>query len=347
MTENKVVGIELSSRIIRAAEVINLNKKQPTVKKFFEREIPGGIVRDGEVLDSDLLAHELRLMWSEAKFSTKKVVIGVGGKRVLVRNKIITEMTIENLDKSLEFIVGDELPVPVDESVIDFYPISENTEEHSIEGLLIAGVKEVISNNLIALTKAKLDPIRVDLIPFGVTRAVIDDEKRERAVVILNVSEKSTHVTIIDNGIPKFVRFIPAGYDDIVEAVKKLTGFNFEQSAKTVETIGVGSQQNDPRAQNIVKVINEQVNSIYKSVSNTITYYQQEYGLSNEISLSLLGPGARIPGFASSFSQALRLPLDELYLKGIVKLNKKVTVEGNDYSRLYVPVGLALGEKRG
>jgi len=343
MSKNKVVGLEISTHHIRAAEVENFNKKNPVVKRYFEVPIMSNVAKDGEIIDVDLAVEALKNLWNIGKFSTKRVVLGIGNQRVLVRNKRIADMSLENLKTSLPFLVGDELPLAVDDSILDFYPISEDKENREINGLLIAGVKDIIDTNIRALEKAKLYPIGVDLIPFGLTRALLEPNDGESSTVILNIGSKSTHITITQNNIPIFVRFIPAGSDDIVESIQKITSFEYDKALEVVNTLGVNSQAKDEQTQILSNTINEQVSSIYTSIRNTIVHVQEQYPENRLRNIILVGSGSKIPNLAESFTRALGLPIE----LGRAKVKFPKTMNDQDIINSSIAVGVALGDHRG
>ncbi len=53
-------------------------KSAPTLVRVGEVSLPLGAVRDGEVVQADVVSQALRQLWSRAKFEAKEVVIGVG-----------------------------------------------------------------------------------------------------------------------------------------------------------------------------------------------------------------------------------------------------------------------------
>ncbi len=104
---------------------MTLGKGAATLERFGQVALPPGAVRDGEVVDVDSVASALRQLWAQAKFGSKKVVVGVANQKVVVRQVDLPWMPVEDLRKSLAFQVQDYLPMPVEQAILDFHPLEE------------------------------------------------------------------------------------------------------------------------------------------------------------------------------------------------------------------------------
>ena len=337
----KLVGIELSSRFLRAIELDGLGgKKPPIVKKYFEKPIGPGIVKDGEVLDVDLMANELRELWAEAKFSTRDVVAGIGNQRILIRNKTIVGVAPENIKSTLQFQVDKDLPLSVDESILDFYPIRHNSLTNETEGLLIAAVKNLIEENVKAFDKAKLNLVRIDLIPFALIRSLIDEVKKETTVIQLFVGSRSTSITIVDKGIPIFGRIIPTGVDEITDSIQKF-GVEYDPAVEIMNTLGVGGVNTASDEQKAYRrAINEQVNQLYQSIRNTLKFYQTNNPDKRYKSIIMAGQGNSIPGLQATFKQAFSIPVESGDPTNKLNVSEELAESLKEYS---IPIGLVLG----
>ena len=77
------VAVEITEESVRAIEV-SLGRT-PTVVAAGEVPVPPGAAKDSEVLDRDAVAVALQRLWAEARISQRNVVLGVGNRRILVR----------------------------------------------------------------------------------------------------------------------------------------------------------------------------------------------------------------------------------------------------------------------
>lgn len=329
--------------MIRAAEVDDLNKAKPTLKKYAERNVKTGIVRDGEVVDIDLLVDTLTHMWNEEKFTTRDVVLGIGNPNVLARNKVLSELALKNARTSLPLLVQDDLPYDPDKAILDFYPIKRIEGKDQIEGLVTAGPREIIETNIKAFQRAKLRPVRVDLSPFGLIRSLIDDNTREYTVILLNIGSQSTSLTVSDHGIPAFVRFIAAGSENIVSAIQNATGLDYDKALALQNGIGIGGTAPEEKIMKIAKIINEQSANLFRGIKQTIDFYQNQKSSNRYRSVILTGAGASVKGLAETFSSALGVPVIIGDPTKTINIDSNVQLPKNPVD-ISIAVGMALGE---
>ena len=141
-----VVGLTIVEECVRAAEIRRPSAKNPSLVRYGEVPLPPGAAGDSEVIDADAVALALRQLWTDAGFSTKRVVLGLGNRRILVRDHKVPALPLEQIRRALPFQVQDMLPVPVEEAVLDFYPVAPDGEDGGdVRGLLVVAVADMIS----------------------------------------------------------------------------------------------------------------------------------------------------------------------------------------------------------
>ena len=91
MAGRKAVGLDIGTSAVRAAE-LSTGRGGHTLERFGQVALPVGAVVDGEVLDRDAVTAALKTLWSQTRFSTKRVVLGVDRqhyeRRVVLDDKI-------------------------------------------------------------------------------------------------------------------------------------------------------------------------------------------------------------------------------------------------------------------
>ena len=220
---SSVVGVDISGTSLRAVELSGASTPKPTLLRFHEVSLPAGAVSRGEVIEPLTVGTALKRLWSEGGFKSKNVVLGIGNQRVLARDLSLPKGTLKHIRESLPFQVQDMLPMPVADALLDFYPVSESAGESGpvINGLLIAAVKDAVLGNVNAVQNAGFTTVEVDLIPFALNRLLISRAQLQGTVALVDVGANTTSVVIAVDGAPQFVRIIPAGGDDLTQALMK------------------------------------------------------------------------------------------------------------------------------
>ncbi|MGH9062692.1 MAG: type IV pilus biogenesis protein PilM, partial [Acidimicrobiales bacterium] len=170
----RTVGLDIGTFAVRAAEV-GVKDGRPWVSRFAQVSLPPGAVLGGEVVDPATVAAAIRRLWSEGGFKARRVVVGVANSRVVVREAEMPAMDDEDLRAALRFEAADLIPLPVEESELDFQVMEEIEGpggESRVRLLLAAGQQDMIEIALATTGAARLTPTLVDIVPFALVRAL-------------------------------------------------------------------------------------------------------------------------------------------------------------------------------
>ena len=306
-----VVGVDIGAASIRGVEVQASASAKPVIVKMAEVPLPETAVKRGEVVEVGTVATALRRLWSDAGFKSKDVVLGMGGQRVFARDFSVPLASMDLIRESLPFQAQDSLPVPVNDVLLDFYPISTEDGEGGpqVSGLLVAGMKEAINANVQAAMGAGLRPVHVDFIPFALSRALTPRRTARGREAIISVGATTTNVVVVVDGVPKFVRIIPNGGDDITRTMVSRLGWTPEQAehAKRAIGLGLGSVSQDERP--IIEIIYEVAGELLGNIRNTLSYYANARPQEPIERVLFTGRGALLGGIANALADVTRLPV--------------------------------------
>jgi type IV pilus assembly protein PilM len=342
-----IVGVDIGTSSIRAVEVAGSTSARPSLIRFGEVPLPPGSVTRGEVVEAQTVAQSLRALWSQSGFKSKQVVLGMGNQRVLARDLTVAKASKARIKESLPFQVQDMLPVPVADALLDFYPVSEGIGEHGpvINGLLIAAVKDAVLGNVRASKLAGLQAVGVDLIPFAVSRLLVNRAGVSGTVALVEIGASTTSVVLVSNGVPQFVRIIPSGGDDVTGDLASRLEIPRELAEGAKRTLGLTSSSQTKEDRSASTVIFETVNELLGSLRNTISYYANTRPNENVSHIVLTGGGAELPGLREALQEVTRLSVVAADPLSVVSLGRGVSQEALAASRsnYTVALGLALG----
>jgi type IV pilus assembly protein PilM len=273
-------------------------------------------VRDGEVFDPDAVAGAIKQLWTHTKFSSKKVVIGVANQKVIVRQVDLPWMPLDDLKKSLAYQVQDFVPMPVDQAVLDFHPLEElNGEDGSrtLRGLLVAASRDMVNASLEAVHKAGLSPVMVDLTSFAMIRSVADVDHLgmgAQVEALVDVGARVTNIVVHQGGVPRFVRILLMGGQDITDAVSERMGVPHEQAEAMKQQLGLGTLSDGMDVQAATRVVEAVASSFVDEVRGSLDYYLASSASAPISRLVLTGGGARLGGLAQRLQTVTRVPVE-------------------------------------
>ncbi|GAC1610054.1 MAG: type IV pilus assembly protein PilM [Mycobacteriales bacterium] len=345
------MGLDIGTSGVRAAE-LTMGKGPATLERFGQVALPLGAVRDGEVIDTDAVAAAIKQLWAQAKFSSKRVVVGVANQKVVVRQVDLPWLPVNELRKSLSFQVQDFIPMPVEQAILDFHPLEEFTNEQGgrmLRVLLVAAARDMVGSAMDAVTKAGLEPSMVDLNSFAVLRSLVTGGSgigSMEAEALVDVGASVTNIVVHQGGVPRFVRILLMGGADITDAVAERLGVPMDQAESVKQGNGLATIPGQGESHPASRAIEQTGSAFVEEVRGSLDYYLAQAGAARIGRVVLSGGGSRLTGLVERVSAATRLPVETARVMSTLKMGKTgLTADQLAYVEpmVTVPVGLAMG----
>lgn len=346
----KSVAIDVGATMIRVAEVETRGGADPrdgaTLTAYAERPMPAGVIRDGRVEEPSTFRLVLKEALSKAKVSAKKAVVSVGHPSVMVREIDVPSQSLDKVRDSLAFHVQDDLPMAMDEAILDFYPTQEAQSASGpvLRGLLVAAPRELVRDLVTAFEGSGVSLVGVDHTAFALWRAGVRGELMTTNVAIVDIGAANTTVVVSQQGIPRLVRVLPQGGADATRAVASAyKGANIDaEQAKREVGMPVNAA---PESRQVADAVAHAMGPLVESVRNTLVYFASSNPGGVVEKVVLTGGGALLNGLGQAMASATRLPVvmgDPLGAMGISKKVEATTFQGRQ-ATIASAVGLALG----
>ena len=342
-----VVGVDIGSSFLRAVEIDDAAKARPTVLRAHEVPLPEGSVKRGEILEVHTVASAFKRLWSAGGFRSKEVAMGIGGQSVIVRDLAVPRIPLAQIKESLPYQVQELLPVPVNDAVLDYYPINEGQNESGpvVNGLLVAAFKQAVTVNVTAATLAGLTPVSMDLLPFAMTRIHTQSSPTSGFAVHMNIGANATSIVIVQGGVPMFVRIVPAGGDDATRAIMTRLSVPRERAEGLKRELGLTGAGSTDEERLAAEVIHESTSELLTAVRNTLAYFA---GVRTGVvfdHLSVAGGATRLRGLASALAESTRISVVPVNPVAGVSLARSMRGhDGNEQMQTWITaLGLAVG----
>lgn len=348
------IGLDIGTSGVRAAE-LEFTKKGITLQKFGQVALPEGAVRDGEVQNTEAVAAALRELWSATHFSSKTVIVGVANQRVIVRQVELPAAPLDELRKTLPYQVPEAIPMPVEHALLDFYPLEEVTSPEGgqvLRGMLVAAARDMVSTQLEAVQLAGLRPVVVDLTAFAVLRSLAEADEvgmgGQPLEALVDVGSRVTNIVVHQGGVPRFVRILLMGGQDVTDAVAERRGVPQNEAEALKHEHGLTQPQADASSdqQALARVIDVAGQAFVDQVRGSLDYFVASSGASGIDRIVLTGGGSRLLGLAERLQEVTRYQV----VRGAPFADLTIGSTGLDEDQLRyveplatVPVGLALG----
>lgn len=345
---------------------VQLGGRPPAVSLLgvHERYIPEGLVFEGEAIDPEGLAAELKAFHKESSFKGKVVRLGVGNQKVIVRTIDVPEMDEQELRGAIEFQAQDYIPMPIEEVVLDFQVVGRSTDQDGTvrqQVVLVAAQRDMIQQFLYAARKAGLKVEGVDVAAFALLRALgpsvsfLDQGgDAAEAVGYLNVTSSTSTLVVAAHDIPKFTRIVSFAYDNFVNVLVEHQGVPVQDALALTQLIGLEGPQEafseDYTATTVSEVrtaLGRVAEQFAEEMRRSLDYYHsQEYAapLSRVV---LAGRGPLLRNLDHYLSEFLNVPVEvgnPLMKVGVNRSKLTDELLAALAPRLSVAVGLSLDE---
>ena len=333
-TKRPVVGLDIEPGAIAAAMVAP--GAGLTVTQTASAPLAPNVVRDGEVADVETLAEALKALFRENELD-RRVRIGVANQRIVVRTLDLPPVENEKeLDAVVRFHAQDELPMRLDEAVIDFHALGvvETPAGPKQRVVLVAARRSLIESVVSAARAAGLRPEGVDLSAFAMVRALADGDPSPTLYLAIG---GLTNLAIAEDGNVLFTRVSGSGLEGMAGMLAERRGIAIEEARALVAAVGAdgpvepGAEEEAGMARS---VLIEGIRRIAGEARASLDFHQTASAEGEPVQRAVItGPVIAIPGFVDALAEELGLPVTAGAVAG-----------SHDGARFAVAAGLAVEE---
>lgn len=175
------VGLDLDGDFLSAVTVA-----EGRIQSAISSDLPEGVMRDGEVVDSDTLGHLLKEIFRAASLP-KDVRLGVANQQIVVRQIELPRIEEDkDLEAAVRFQAGEAIAMPLNEVVLDFHRVGDGVDADGnprTNVVVVAARESMIERLVEAVRTAGLRPVGIDLNAFALVRALAAGARDDSARV--------------------------------------------------------------------------------------------------------------------------------------------------------------------
>jgi type IV pilus assembly protein PilM len=344
------VGLDLGSSAVRAVQV-KTGRGGATLQRLGQVPIAPGVIRDGEIVDPDQAVAALRRLWQVFKFGSRKVALGLANQQVIVRQMDLPYLPEADLRKSLPLQVGDQLPIAVDQAILDLHLLGnlETDGGQRISRVLVVAAQRSMVEQVVEVVRAaRLEPIGLDLNPFALLRAMVDPEVLPTgdAELLIDAGAAVTSLIVHQAGRPRFVRIVVSGGAAITETLVNALGVTAEEAEAAKMSVGMPADQMTAPMDDRGRLIADRAERFLDEIRGSMDYYAVSAEAVPLERALLTGGATLMPNLRERLEDLLGIPVQ--YGRPFQRLRVgKVGLPPEELERaepyLAVAVGLALG----
>jgi type IV pilus assembly protein PilM len=307
------IGLDIGSSAVRAVQLRH-GRRGAKLEHVGQVQLPVGAVRDGEIIEPDVVVAALKQLWRTFRLSSRKVAVGLANQQVVVRRLDLPYMTEAELRTSLPLQVDGLIPIPVDQAVLDFCVLGERTDEADtrlVRILLVAAQREMVDELLDVVRRARLQPVAIDLDAFAALRSLMKPDvfADAGAEILVDVGSTVTDLIVHHNGAPHFVRTVLFGGETVTKALMHDLAVDHDtaERLKARVALGVSGSQVDLDA---AEDIRGESQRLVDEVRSSIDYCAAQRDIPRIERIVLTGGTSQLPQLPAQLAEGLNLEVE-------------------------------------
>jgi type IV pilus assembly protein PilM len=342
----QVVGLDIGTSAVRAAE-LEFGAGRPKLVAFGQVGLPPEAIIDGEVKDIRAVADAIRRLWTNGRFVSDSVVVGIAGLRVITRELDLPWVPDNEVESAVRFQSEEVIPFPVDKTILSTQVLGDNTAEDGTvtrRVLVAAAHRELVDGVVAAVEQAGLNVQGVDLVSSALVRALTDSgQASNEPEAIVSVGAGLTVVVVHQEGRPQFVRTIGTGGSEATAAIAAALDLPIADAEGIKLRLGDGSAQSSAAEH----AVQESIQGLVGEIRSSIQYFASLQGRAPIVRVLVTGGGSLLRGFIPQLQAQVRIPVTAI--SPLARLDVSALDLQPDQAAaidpvLASPIGLALPE---
>jgi type IV pilus assembly protein PilM len=309
--KKSVAGLDIGSSSIKMIELEGKLNNLSLVSLGFEN-LPGDTIIDGQIMELNVVSDVIRSVCVNHQVNADRVVTGVSGHSVILKNIILPPMSREELEESIDWHAEEHIPYDLADVSLDYQVTAENSEATNV--LIAACKRERIDNIKQAIQLAGKTPVVIDVDTFALQNCyeVNYNPSESDVVTLLNIGASTMNVNIVKGTRSLFTRDITVGGSQFTDVLQRSLGLNFQQ-AEAVKR-GVSEAVEGLEEKSIEPLMNNVTEIVAMEIQKTFDFYRATTEDNETVVQKILisGGGSKLAGLAGELSTRLELPVEVL-----------------------------------
>jgi type IV pilus assembly protein PilM len=306
------VGLDIGSSSIK---VIELNGKPNDLSLAglgFEN-LPPEMIVDGQIMELNTVSEAIQTVFREQQINSDRVVAGVSGHSVILKNIAVPSMSREELEESIDYYAEEHIPYDLADVSLDYHVTSETSEAISV--LIAACKRERIENLKQTIQLAGKQPIVVDVDTFALQNCyeVNYQPAADETVALLNIGAATMNMNIVRGTQSLFTRDITAGGSQFTDILQRGLGISYQQAEAIKRGMSLPAEVNT-ETHDIEPYMDNVMDMIAMEIQKTFDFYRattDDGGV--EVSRMLIsGGGSKLSRLPQELSKRLEMPVEIL-----------------------------------
>jgi type IV pilus assembly protein PilM len=316
-----IIGLDIGNYAVKVV-CLSEDKKAVTLKDW--GYIPLSIKADTPPDEKKArISEEIKNYLKKKGIQAKYAATSISGNSVIVRYVKLPRLSKKELALTINVEAEPFIPFDIKDVNLTYYILNDTADngEPKMDTVLVAAKREAVQDKIDIISGAGLEPLIIDVDSFALETLYerIAPKGDNNAVLLLNIGQKVTNLSIVAQGVTRVVRdiFIAGATFDksIAKALK--TDATAADAAKKNRSVLVSDEDKaaaiegfDKEGIAVSKAASGVLRDLYTEVSRSIDFYLSQ-GVDHSISKIVLSGGMANLGNITKFLAAeFKVPVE-------------------------------------
>lgn len=344
--KKSLVGLDIGSSRVKAVELVRSGKNSFELVNIGQVALMADTIVDGQIIDGNHVSDSINRIFEEQAITTTQVATSISGHAVIVKKISLPPMSAEELREQIQWEAEQHIPFDINDVNLDYHVI-QNGAGDSMEVLLVACKKDVVSQLTQVISQAGKMPSVVDVDAFALQNAyeVSYAPQPSETVMLLNIGASVMNINIVRGEHSVFTRDISMGGNQYTDTLQRELSLTFDQAEMlkrggAVDGVEVSFEHAEP-------LLNSVTEMVASEVERTMNFFYNQSSLDGERLLRVLvaGGSCKVHGLLPYLQERLQIQVEPFDPFRMITISNKKFDE--NYIREFSPdmavaVGLAL-----
>lgn len=226
----RVISIEIGSALTKVVEMDYLSKNAKVYNSIVF-QTPKGTIEDGYLKDADEFIDMLHAKLAAAQIKTKKVVFTVSSGKIANREVFLPLVSKDKIMSMVKANASDYFPMDVSNYYLTYKMLEKvvNKDEKKMKLLLLAVPLDLLDGYFNLARTLSMTIVSIDYVGNSIFQ-LVRDVRKQGTNISIHVSEGSTTVTIMEEGVLALQRVVNYGANSAVETLLSTDKYRYDDT---------------------------------------------------------------------------------------------------------------------
>ena len=316
-----VIGIDIGNYSVK---LVCLTEEKKVVRLKDWGYIPLSIKADTTPEEKkSIISEEIKTYLKKKGIQTRYAATAISGNSVIVRYVKLPKLSKKGLAMTISVEAEPFIPFDIKDVNLTYYILNDTSDEGEpkMDTVLVAAKRDAVQDKIDILTGAGLEPLIIDVDSFALETLYerIAPKGDTNSVLLLNIGQKVTNLSIISQGVTRVVRDIFIAGTTFDKAIAKALKSDLAAAAaaKKNRVLLVSDEDKeaviadfDREGIAVSKAASGVLRDLYTEVSRSIDFYLSQ-GVEHSISKIIISGGMSNLGNITKFLSAeFKVPVE-------------------------------------